>query len=284
MPYGDLARIRTNIGAMIASNALNYVNRELGVHQLRLATGKRLNKPGEGPAEFLIAKSLEATARRWGQAMANVQDTVNLFNMAGTGAVAIQDTLVRMSELCTKAASDLLSSGDRTNVQNELKALANEIDQTVNQTKYRGNVLLDGTYSGKQVWVGPSSATTDKLSIAVTNKLTFQSLTGVAVSSIDVSTVSKATGLLTSIVGALTTVGNTVAEIGEYQARLNVKELRIGEHESDVWATYSRIMNADMAKEQLQVTRYTILQQAAVAGLAQANTAPSFVLGLLGGG
>jgi len=288
MPYGDLARIRTNIGAMNAANALNSVNRELGIHQLRIATGKRLNSAGEGPAEYSIAKELEGTALRWHKALTNVQDTQNLFVTAETGAVAIKDMLTQMSVLAEGAASDLLSTTDRANVLAELKSLGNEINQTVEQTQYRGLHLLKGSYSSnRSTWVGTTSdSATSKLSFTVhslASGLTFKQLTGITVGQIAVSTITLASSLLASLITAIAKVDKSaVNNIGTYEERLNVKEARIAQHETDVWATYSRIMNADAAQEQLDVTKYTILQQAAIAGLAQANTAPSFVLGLLG--
>jgi flagellin len=277
------------MGAMNAANALNYVNKELGIHQLRVATGKRLNSVGEGPAEYSIAKELEGIAKRWNRAEKNVQDTMNLFSTAETGAVAIKDILVQMTTLAEQAASDLLSTDDRNNIKLELQSLAREIDQTVEQTQYRGLHLLKASYSAnRSVWVGSTSdAATSKLSFTVhglTSGLTFKQLTGLAtITSLSVSTITAASQLLASLITAISKVDKSAINIiGTYEERLGVKEARIAQHETDVWATYSRIMNADMAEEQLAVTKYTILQQSAVAGLAQANTAPSFVLGLLG--
>ncbi len=45
-------------------------------------------------------------------------------------------------------------------------------------------------------------------------------------------------------------------------------------------ASWNRIMNADMAYEQLEATKYQILQQTAVTMLAQANMGPQAILGL----
>jgi flagellin len=47
-----------------------------------------------------------------------------------------------------------------------------------------------------------------------------------------------------------------------------------------VEAAYNRIMNADMAEEQVNASKYLVLQQTAVAMLAQANQAPQFLLSL----
>ena len=44
MATGDLTRIRTNIAALNALNSLKSINSKINVHQLRLATGKRINQ------------------------------------------------------------------------------------------------------------------------------------------------------------------------------------------------------------------------------------------------
>ncbi len=49
-------------------------------------------------------------------------------------------------------------------------------------------------------------------------------------------------------------------------------------------ASYSRIYNADMAMEQLEATKYLVLQQTATAMLAQANLTPQSILSLIRGG
>lgn len=49
---------------------------------------------------------------------------------------------------------------------------------------------------------------------------------------------------------------------------------------SNVEAAYNRIMNADMAEEQVEASKLLILQQTSSAMLAQANSAPQFLLSL----
>jgi flagellin len=45
-------------------------------------------------------------------------------------------------------------------------------------------------------------------------------------------------------------------------------------------SAYNRIMNANMAEEQVEASKFAILQQTATAMLAQANLAPQFLLAL----
>jgi len=286
--YGDIGRIGTNVNALTAYNTLNQINQQLSMHQLRLATGQALNSAGEDPSGFAIGKDVQGEALRWDQASANGQYAQDLFNTAETGAQSVMDTLNSMTTLVQKASSDLLSSDDRSTIQSQLQQLAAEIDQTVNSTTYRGLHLLAASYSATMsIWLGPTSdATTSKLSFQIhtlASGLNFSSLTGITAGEIDVSTITAASGLLASLITAVSKVDKSaMSSIGIYSQRLSFKQTDITNADQTAWSSYSRIMDADMAKEQMAVTKYTILQQAAVAGLSQANTAPSFVLTLLG--
>ena len=56
MAAGDATRINTNIGALNAYNEMNRIGRQAGVHQLRLASGKRINSAADDPAGYTIGK------------------------------------------------------------------------------------------------------------------------------------------------------------------------------------------------------------------------------------
>jgi flagellin len=63
-------------------------------------------------------------------------------------------------------------------------------------------------------------------------------------------------------------------------ARLDFKSEQVANAQVNVEGAYSRIMNANMAEEQMNASKYTILQQTAIAMLAQANQAPQSLLSL----
>jgi flagellin len=79
---------------------------------------------------------------------------------------------------------------------------------------------------------------------------------------------------------AIATVSSSLSNIGAIMDRLTFKEdaLAIGKVNTD--AAFNRIMNADMAAEQLEAVKMQILQQTATAMLAQANSQPQAVLQL----
>ena len=59
----SLSRVATNVNALNALNALNSINKNLGIRQLRLATGKRINSAKDDAAGWVIGKGMEARAR-----------------------------------------------------------------------------------------------------------------------------------------------------------------------------------------------------------------------------
>jgi flagellin len=79
---------------------------------------------------------------------------------------------------------------------------------------------------------------------------------------------------------AINTVNTNLSKIGALTSRLNFKEDQISTSQINVEASYNRIMNANMAEEQVNASKLMILQQTATAMLAQANAAPQFLLSL----
>jgi len=98
--------------------------------------------------------------------------------------------------------------------------------------------------------------------------------------SVDVSTASNASNYMSMVNTAINTVSSALADLGSLMARLNYKSDQTQTAQVNVEAAYNRIMNADMAAEQVQASKYAILQQTATSMLAQANTAPQSLLTL----
>jgi len=98
--------------------------------------------------------------------------------------------------------------------------------------------------------------------------------------SVDVSTTIKAGAYMTTANYALDKVTSALSGLGSLMARLSFKEEAISTAQVNVEGAYNRIMNANMAEEQVNASKYTILQQTATAMLAQANAAPQSLLAL----
>ena len=274
MASGDLTRIRTNIAALNALNALKGINTKINVHQLRLATGKRINQASDDPAGLTIAKKLDARARSLSQALSNAGEAENVLSVAEGGANNIQELLVQMREKIVQAANDTLGTQERAAIFQQLQELGSEIDQIVRETTFNSIQLLTNNAT-LTFQVGANG--TDTLQFAVTGN--FNS-TALAVNSLTVSSQANASLSMNSVDLALVSVSSLLQNIGAKTQRLGVKQLSIQTNYTNTEAARSRIEDADLAKEQLEASKLLILQQTATAILAQANVQPQSILSL----
>lgn len=98
---------------------------------------------------------------------------------------------------------------------------------------------------------------------------------------LDVSTQKSADKSITTINTALETVSKERSKLGAMQNRLEHTIKNLDTSAENLQASEARVRDVDMAKEMMEQTKQSILQQAATAMLAQANQAPQTVLQLL---
>jgi len=106
---------------------------------------------------------------------------------------------------------------------------------------------------------------------------------GIGLSSVAVSTAAAAQSALDLINSAIATVASRRGSLGSVESRLNTAVANLRVSRENFSAAESRIRDADVAEETANLTRSSILQQAGVAVLAQANQQPSLALTLLRG-
>ena len=279
MAIGDSTRINTNIAALNALSALKSINRSLEKNQLRLATGLRINEVADDPAGFVISTRINARVRGLSVAFDNVGTAKNVLAVAEGGLLNISDILVTMKEKVTQAASDTLSSAERNAIKTEILQLTSEINNIVDETTFNNKKLIDGTISGYKIQTG--AGTTNVLTLNLTANNTASAL-GVASNVVanNVFTAAGASSALSAVDDAIETVSNSLQQIGSYIGRLSVKESTLSVAITNNEAAKSRILDADLAKTQLDATKDLILQQTSTAQLAQANITPQNVLAL----
>lgn len=106
-------------------------------------------------------------------------------------------------------------------------------------------------------------------------------VTGSAISNLSIATKAGATAALKSIDTALDTINDTRSQLGSINNRLDFTVSNLTSISEKTTAARSRIIDADFAQETANLSRSTVLQQAATAMLAQANQRPQNVLSLL---
>ena len=285
MAIGDSTRINTNIAAFNALNSLKYINRNLEKSQLKLATGSRINEVADDPAGYVISTRLRARSKGLSTALDNVGTAKNVLAIAEGGLLNISDILITMKEKITQAASDTLGSAERNAIKTELNQLTAEIDNIVDETTFNNISLIDGGYTNKSIQSGEDTDNTFSVSITLQGTTS----TGFSAAELEVDITNVATNVfsassaalaLAKVDTAIESISDALQQIGAWSSRMTVKESTLSIAITNTEATRSRILDADMAREQLNSTRLQILQQTSTAQLAQANITPQNVLAL----
>jgi len=277
-------RINHNISAMITQSALSNADKSMGKSLEKLSTGLRVNRASDDAAGLAVSERLRSQVRGLSRARMNAQDGIALLQIAEGAANEIDAILQRQRELAVQAASDTLTSSDRSYLNVEFTQLNAEIDRIASSAQYNTMTLLDGTgfgagTAGSVLHIGANAGASNQINISITS-ISSGSL-GVSASGVSVSSQSGATTAISKIDDALNQVNQLRSNLGAYINRLEHAINSISNQEFNTQDAESRIRDVDFAQETTQFTRNQILVQSSTAMLGQANSAPQSVLALL---
>jgi len=282
--------INTNIAALNAQRRLGQTTAGLQKSYERLSSGLRIVRAADDAAGLAIADSLRADQRIAGVAIRNANDGISLISIADGALSEIGNVLTRLAELTEQAANGVLTTTQRSALDNEFKALGSEIQRIAVTTTFNGLNLLSG---GAQVslQIGFDSSVNSQISFSgVQGTLASLGLSNSGSSTLIFSlNDSTTTGGQVAAQSALTAVKNAISSLttnrgtlGATESRLNVTIASLQVARENYAAAESQIRDVDVASEAATLTRLNILQQAGASVLAQANQQPALALSLLG--
>jgi flagellin len=310
--------INTNIKSLVTQNALNLNSRSLSSAMAQLSTGKRINSAADDAAGLAISARMTAQIRGLDQAVRNANDGISLIQTAEGALVEVTNMMQRMRELAVQAGNDTYSNDDRSALNLEYKQLMSEINRVASNTQWNGmNILDNNSSAGLAIGTGgtmasPSSAGDELRNIQFqvgansdqTISVQFRDFTIPVTANGDPDSTSTPsanqifsgdaalnTTSITSSALANTAIGrldNAINSVDEQRAtygavinRLTYAGDNLTNISQNTNASRSRILDTDYAKASSELSRTQIIQQAATAILAQANTDHQTVLKLL---
>ncbi|MCZ7587053.1 MAG: flagellin [Deltaproteobacteria bacterium] len=267
--------VTNNISSLNAQRHINRSQTGLGRSLERLASGLRINRAGDDAAGLAISEKLRSNIRALGQAGRNASDGISMIQTAEGAMDEISSMLVRMKELAEQAATGSIGTSERGYLNTEYAALRAEITRVADTTKFNETNLLDGTLS-VEIQIGITSS--EKISIAVSD------VDAAALSlTTSIGTVTNAQAALGTTTTAIETVASRRASMGALQNRFESIVSSIANQVENLSAAESRIRDVDIAHETAELTKNSILVQAGVSILAQANQLPTVALSLVQG-
>ncbi len=235
----------------------------------RLAGGKRVRTAADDPSACAVLDLIAAETSVLRQASRNAADGVGLAQVAEGGMSAVSSSLVRMRELAAQAASDTLGPAQQRIVAEEFASLSEGIDDVIETTEFNGQKLLDpSTGDGFTIQVGDHAGQTVEIAAC--------DLSGAQGISLDdpVAALERVEEAIEAVSAARARNG---ASMNRLEAAMGNLDIRI----EAMTASASRIGDADVAREVVELTKNQILSQSGVSAIAQANRADRSVLSLL---
>lgn len=268
-------RINTNIASLNAQNNLGNVTMRLQGNYSRLSSGLRITRGADDAAGLALSEKMRAKVKSYDQAGRNAQDGISLVQTAEGSLEETGNILNRIRELAVQSANGTLGTSERTTINNEVQSLVSEIDRIANTTEFNGVSLLNGSNATASIQVGINANAT--IDVGMQNA----TATTLGVNAISASTVTNANLAITAIDTAITTLAQSRGALGTSQNRLQSAFSTIKTARENLSAAESRIRDVDVASESADLTRNSIMQQAAVSILSQANQQPQVAAQLL---
>jgi flagellin len=274
-------RINTNIASINAQRNLSNTRLGLNAALEKLSSGQRINRAGDDAAGLAISENLKAQIRGLKQAKRNAADGISLVQIAEGSLGEVSNILIRLRELSVQAASDTIGPTERKFLNVEFEQLTSEVDRIANSTEFNRVPLLNGTGAVFDIQIGTRND-------PISDRLTFDASSAdvnIAALGLNLASVSdkiSAQNSLSAIDQAIISVSGIRADFGALQNRLQSTLNNMEVSVENLSAANSRVRDTDIAAETANLTKQSILMQAGVSVLSQANSSTKTALTLIG--
>lgn len=274
-------RITTNLPSISAQRTMATSQREIHKSFAQMSSGSRITKAADDAAGLSISETLKSTIRGFTQAQRNANDGISMVQVSEGGLAEVSNILTRLRELGVQAASDTVGDVERGFIDKEVQQLKNEMQRIAKTTRWGSQTLLDGSGTEYSFQVDLNNDEfNDRIAFDASQQDATVSTLGV--DGFDFSTKEGAREALENLETAQRQVNGYRANLGAIQNRLISTTENLGVAIENFSAANSRVRDADIAQSSAEATRNSILLQASVGVLSQANQSPAAALKLVG--
>jgi flagellin len=278
--------INTNSAASAAAYNLGNINTSLQKSLQRLSSGSRINSSNDDAGGLAVSMKLSASIRRTEATQSNVNNSM-AFLETQDGVLKSADKLVaRMSELAQLANDVTKSTSDLALYQTEVNTLKSQLSSMMSETFNGVSLFSSGTSTtpatASTLSVVASQDGSQTIGITQADLLSVGRHVGTTSSlGIDISSATGAKAAISTVTAAIQNLAQLRAYNGSEQSRLNFASDTLSLNKTNLESAISRIIDVDVAEESSKLARFSILQQAGTAMLAQANQSSQSLLRLL---
>jgi len=157
--------VQHNLSAMNTNRQLGITTGALAKSTEKLSSGYKINRAGDDAAGLKISEKMRSQIRGIDKASSNAETGISLIQTAEGALNETHSILQRMNELAVQGANDTNEDIDRQAINEELRALAEEIDRISSTTQFNKKNLLDGTLQDNKLQIGANVGQNIRISI-----------------------------------------------------------------------------------------------------------------------
>ena len=269
--------VNTNVGAMIALQNLNATNSELNTTQNRINTGLKVASAKDNGATWAIAQGQRATILSLDAVKDSLNRVSSIVDVAVAAGEQVSDLLLQMKQKALAAADSSLDATSRTALNEDFKALRDQIAKVVANAEFSGGNLIN---TGA---VNLAALANANGSSRLTVQAQIMSLGGSIVTvgaTASFSTAGAASTLAGTVDASITNVSAALAKLGTASKAFERHLSFVGKLQDTLSTGVGNLVDADLAKESARLQALQTKQQLGIQALSIANQMPQSILAL----
>ena len=255
------------VGAAMAGAAATKARHQMNESIARLSTGIRSMYGGDAAGQS-VANSLGAKGASFAVAARNAEDGISFLQSAESVLLEMASLTTRLRELGIQYANNaILTLTDEAALNAEATAIGDALESVASKTTFNGVVMV-GNATAITVGINDQSNT---------------ATIGTATSIVNANTglITGANGIEASADTALGDIAESLGNVAAGMAGLKGYQSVASNSAANLKAAAARIQDTDFALETAALTKASVLNQSAMAMVAQANQAQQTILAVI---
>lgn len=269
--------VNTNVGAMIALQNLNATNADLATTQNRINTGKKVATAKDNGAIWAIAQGQRAEIGALNAVSQSLARGIAAVDVSLAAGESISDLLLQMKEKALAAKDSSLRTASREALNEEFKALRDQIASVASNASFNGLNLLEAGATGFQALANADGTAVLSVKPEV---MALGSANVTVTSSMEIDTVTTASAAMTAVDESIANVSGALARLGTTSKALGTHQTFVGKLMDSLESGVGNLVDADLAKESARLQSLQTKQQLGAQALGIANQTPQILLSL----
>ena len=271
--------VNTNASALAALQNLNATQAQLNTVQNRINTGQKVSSAKDNGAIWAIAQNQRADISAYGAVTDSLNRVSSTIDVAISAGETISDLLTQLKAKALAASDASLDTTSRSALNEDFKALRDQIKKTIDNAVFNGANLLKT--AAANIYALANSDGSSKLTVQAQILglgATGSQITLAATASFN--SAATASALIATVSTSLTNVNAAVAKLGTASKAFQLQTSFVSKLSDALTTGVGNLVDADVAKESANLTALQTKQQLGVQALSIANQAPQILLSL----